>query len=406
MNRYVGTIFSVTLLVSFVLYAHAFGGSSVAWTGATLSALIYLTMIWAPERWWTRTKYIVSVCLVLSVTIFLSLIHGKNIYDCYLLVPLVLLLAKEQHYHRHVAAILAVGTLVVIVLMAPASTATFVWTGGIIALYFSVRAINIYKVAHRLSQSRLQALDEAHEELQLVHAELQEARLDSMRYAALVERTRLAQEVHDGLGHQLTTLIVQLQALEIMLPQDAERAASTVPAMLEVARRAMTEVRMAVREWRDDESGLGLAAVQGLVWQTAAHSQIALEFQHDSCNSDWPAEMSMAIYRIVQEALTNIMRHADATAASVRVEERDGQVILTVSDNGHYTADTKLSPGFGLTGVMERSRAFGGSCVLSPNQPHGLALQVTFPLNPYAEEYVATPSAQPHASDALSASLL
>lgn len=163
---------------------------------------------------------------------------------------------------------------------------------------------------------------------------------------------------------------------------------------------------MAVREWRDDESGLGLAAVQGLVWQTAAHSQIALEFQHDSCNSDWPAEMSMAIYRIVQEALTNIMRHADATAASVRVEERDGQVILTVSDNGHYTADTKLSPGFGLTGVMERSRAFGGSCVLSPNQPHGLALQVTFPLNPYAEEYVATPSAQPHASDALSASLL
>jgi signal transduction histidine kinase len=404
MNRTVSILFSGALLVFFALYTHAFPRSPVVWVGAAIIMLIYLTMVWAPQRWWTRTKYIASVCLVLAIAIALAPINGKNAADPYLLFPLVLLLAKEQHHYRRIATVLAAVTLVVFFVFALPSTGAFIWEGGVIALYFSVRAINIYKVAHRLSESRLQALDQAHQELQKVHAELQEARLHSMRYAALVERTRLAQEVHDGLGHQLTSLIVQLQALEIMLPGDPERAAAAVPAMLDAARKAMAEVRLAVREWRDDESGLGLVAVQGLVWQTAARSQLALDFEQEGSISDWSTDLSVAIYRTVQEALTNIMRHAHATAATVKVEERAGQVTLTISDDGHYTADTPLSPGFGLQGIMERARAFGGSYTLSPNQPHGLTLQVAFPLRMPAGPGVASPSTSQVAHDALLAS--
>ncbi|HEX8033727.1 MAG TPA: histidine kinase, partial [Ktedonobacterales bacterium] len=319
MNRNVSILFSGTLLVSFVLYTRTFPRSPVAWVGVAGIMLIYLTMIWAPQRWWTRTTYIASVCLVLAIAIALAPIHGKSAADPYLLFPLVLLLAKEQHHYRHIATVLAALTLVVFFVFALPSTGAFIWGGGVLALYFSVRAINIYKVAHRLSESRLHALDQAHQELQKVHAELQEARLHSMRYAALVERTRLAQEVHDGLGHQLTSLIVQLQALEIMLPGDPERAAASVPAMLDAARKAMAEVRLAVREWRDDESGLGLVALQGLVWQTAARSQLAFDFEQEGSISDWSTDLSVAIYRTVQEALTNIMRHAGATAATVKV---------------------------------------------------------------------------------------
>jgi signal transduction histidine kinase len=84
----------------------------------------------------------------------------------------------------------------------------------------------------------LRALGIAHEELHQAHAELQEAAVRSMRYAALEERVRLSSEIHDGVGHQLTSLIIQLQALELMLPDDVEQASAVVPEMIVVARRA------------------------------------------------------------------------------------------------------------------------------------------------------------------------
>lgn len=74
-----------------------------------------------------------------------------------------------------------------------------------------------------MKELHLQELNKAHQELQEAHAELQEATMHSMKYAALEERMRLAREIHDGLGHQLTSLIVQLQALEIMLPGEPKR---------------------------------------------------------------------------------------------------------------------------------------------------------------------------------------
>src|SRR5262249_25412643 len=149
-------------------------------------------------------------------------------------------------------------------------------------------------------------------------------------------------------------LIVQLQALEIMLPDDSIQAANVVPAMLEVARKAMTEVRLAVRAWSEDKRGLGVVALQGLVSQCAAHAHLTLAFQQDDDLTDWSVEVRVALYRVLQEALTNIMRHAEATSATIRVQEQDQQVKLTVADNGRYTANTELSPGFGLKGIMER----------------------------------------------------
>src|SRR5262249_20898791 len=110
-------------------------------------------------------------------------------------------------------------------------------------------------------------------------------------------------------------------------------------------------------------------------------TRLALDFQQHGSIGDWPVALSVAVYRTVQEALTNIMRHAAATAATVHLEERDGQVLLTVADDGHYTDDARLTPGFGLKGIMERSHAVGGSFALSQNRPHGLIVRVVLPLD-------------------------
>ncbi len=230
MNIYVRSLLSLATLALVTLYGLSLRQTPLAWSALAAILLIYLVMIWVNQLWWTRTKYALFVCLLLALTLILYLFNGRGIFDASLLVPLVMLLAREQQQHyRHYTTMLAAMTIAV--MFAVSYTSPFVWPllPAVITLYFGIRAINIYKEAYRLGQLHLQELNEAHQELQQTHEALQEASVHSMRYAALAERTRLARDMHDGLGHQLTSLIVQLQALEIMLPGDPAQAANAVP---------------------------------------------------------------------------------------------------------------------------------------------------------------------------------
>ena len=167
-----------------------------------------------------------------------------------------------------------------------------------------------------------------------------------------------------------------------MLPGDAEQAAKTVPIMLKIARKAMAEIRLAVREWSDDERGLGLTALRGLASQWAAHASLDLEFCQDDDLSVWPVETSVTLYRILQEALTNVVRHAEATAVTIEVREDQQKIIMTMSDNGTYRDATGFVPGFGTRGMRARAQETGGSCKISQRQPQGMQVQVSLPLEP------------------------
>jgi len=388
-NPYVRGLFSLATPVFLLLYGSSLRPAPAVWGLLVALCLLYEAMIWARESWWTRWRYLIFVCQAIALAGAVAATVGGQVYAGVLLIPPILLLAREQQQDlRRFAMSLAAATMLAMLALSRLAPFSFALLPAVLTLYVCIRAINLYKEAHRAGQRHLEALDAAHRALQQAHAELQETSVHAMRYAALVERTRLAREMHDGLGHRLTTLIVQLQALEIMLPNDAARAAAELPAMLDEARAAMAEVRLAVGEWREDEGGLGLVALQGLVSQTAAHSHLALAFEQHDCMADWSMELSVALYRVLQEALTNIMRHAAATSASVQLEERDGQVLLTVADNGRYTAATQLTAGFGLRGMQERCHALGGSCVLAQNRPHGLILRVALPLDASIESRI------------------
>lgn len=380
MNPYIRGLLSAATLVLVAFYGWSIQPHLLTWGALVALASLYQVMLWARQNWWTRARYAAIACMVIALTLVIFLFGGGDPDASALLIPLVLLLAREQEDYRRLAIGLAAVTLVMMAAFTRLAPFAFALLAGALTLYVCIRAINIYKSANRLSERHLQALDEAHRELQRAHAELQEASVHSMRYAALAERTRLAREMHDGLGHHLTSLIVQLQALEIMLPGDPEQAALTIPAMLDITRRAMAEVRLVASDWHEDEGKLGLAALRGLIAQTAAQAPFSLAFQQDGCESEWPVEVSVAFYRILQEALTNIMRHAAATAVTVMVRERDHNVTLTVADNGRYTEDGRLTWGFGLNGIMERCHALGGSGALTQTKSHGLTLQVTLPI--------------------------
>lgn len=390
MNRYIRAFFFLTTLSLIILYGSSLQQSFLSWGELFALVLIYLAILWIPESWWTIARHTLAVFLVITLVSILYLSnHNLGFPESLLLIPLVLLLAREQESHQRYFVALAVLTLAVMCLMAPKTTFLVNVLPVVIALYMSVRAINIYKAAYRISLRNIEELNVAHQELQKTHAAMQEATVHSMRYAALAERARLAQDIHDGLGHQLTSLIVQLQALEIMLPADPNQAAKTVPGMLDAARKAMAEVHQAVKTWREEENSDGLVALQGLVWQCAAHAPFTLSFKHDKDLSSWPVDVSVALYRILQETLTNVLRHAKASVVNVEVREQSNQVLLTVSDDGCYTENMSLVPGYGIKGMMERCQSLGGTCHTSLNPPHGLNIQVTLPIKPSTIDFTS-----------------
>jgi signal transduction histidine kinase len=381
MNRTIRIVFSLTTLALIFLYGKTLPPSLLFRGTLFALGLVYMAILWFPEERWTLKKHVLSLCLVLAAVILLHFSPPPAApAESLLLIPFILLLARERDERQRYLLVLAFISMAVMCILTPEVAFLVSVMPIVIALYMSVRAINIYKAAYRLSLQNLAELNAAHRELKRTHAALQESTIDSMRYAALAERTRLAQDIHDGLGHQLTSLIVQLQALEIMLPTEPSRAAALVPGMLGVARASMGEVHKAVKTWREEEGSDGLVALQGLISQSADHAAFQLSYTLDADGSNWPVALSAALYRILQEALTNILRHARASSVNVDLHEETDQVILTVSDDGCYTADRPLVPGYGLQGMQERCQAMGGSCQFSQNDLHGLKIKVILPL--------------------------
>jgi signal transduction histidine kinase len=91
---------------------------------------------------------------------------------------------------------------------------------------------------------------------------------------------------------------------------------------------------------------------------------------------------------VLQELLTNVLRHSNATTVAVRIKEVHDQIVLTASDDGQFTEDVPLTPGFGLKGIVERCRLHGGTCTFTQEKTHGLRIEATIPIEPVPIYYV------------------
>ncbi|KXJ38789.1 histidine kinase [Bacillus spizizenii] len=229
-----------------------------------------------------------------------------------------------------------------------------------------------------LAKMHLQ-LEQAHEELQKAHAELQEASVLSLRYAVLEERTRIARDIHDSIGHELTSVIVQLQSLPYILKSSKDDSEKVIQNVLTVARECLQEVRSVVHQMGRSESMVGLTALRGLIHQVEERSGLHVSLDTAGLSEEsWPQNVSETIYRTLQEALTNIIRHAHATHAAAVISNDETHLYVTITDNGHFTGN--LTCGFGLTGMKDRAEKAGGSLSFSAVQPSGLQIELALPL--------------------------
>jgi PAS domain S-box-containing protein len=198
------------------------------------------------------------------------------------------------------------------------------------------------------------------------------------------ERTRLARDLHDELGQTLTALKIDVAWLAKRLPQEQGALLEKTGSMYELIDGAIHTVRRISAELRpgvlDD---LGLAdAIEWQVQELGKLTETEFRFSARPEHMVLDPDRSTAIFRICQEALTNVVRHAGATRVTVSLRKAADRVSLTIKDNGKGVEDSQiLDPGaFGLLGMRERARIWGGTVRIEGAPGKGTVVAVSIPL--------------------------
>jgi signal transduction histidine kinase len=197
------------------------------------------------------------------------------------------------------------------------------------------------------------------------------------------ERTRIARELHDVVAHSLSVMIIQAGAARRRIETDPALATSTLLSIEDAGREAMSEMRRILGVLRSTE-GTGtapqpsLAALSDLI---AASSDLPVAVHTSGDLTAVPPAIELSAYRVVQEALTNVRRHAGRVdTVDVDVSRDHDNLIVSVDDNGRGASALAVDPGFGIIGMRERVSMFGGHLEAGPRVGGGWRVRATFPL--------------------------
>lgn len=230
-------------------------------------------------------------------------------------------------------------------------------------------------LAERSSREKLAI---ANHQLRLYACQIEEV-------ATLQERTRIARDIHDALGHGLTALHLNLNAALGLWEQDISEAKALLGEAANLSQSALVDVRQAVRtlraeprqgktinEWLQDLS-------QKLSQTTGIQPECIVNIAHPISDAQ-----KMAAYRIVQEALTNVTKYAQATEVTIRIHtqhnQRDSDLVIAIQDNGKGFERSQNTSGFGLRGMEERAIALGGTLSIDTTPGGGTHIVACLPL--------------------------
>ncbi|WUR61734.1 sensor histidine kinase [Micromonospora chokoriensis] len=203
---------------------------------------------------------------------------------------------------------------------------------------------------------------------------------EEARRRATEERLRIARELHDILGHHLS--LINVQASAALHRPDPTRSEQALTAIKEASKETLRELRTTLGALRQEgEASVvpapGLRRLDDLI-TTAGRSEVDIRTEFTEVGS-LPPEVDLAVYRIVQEALTNVTRHARAATAVVRVRSDSDDVLVEVEDDG---TGAPGAPGSGILGMHERARALGGSLTTGTRPDGGFRVHARLPLRP------------------------
>jgi signal transduction histidine kinase len=233
-----------------------------------------------------------------------------------------------------------------------------------------------YIVANLVAEQRKQRL------------ELAEANRKLVRYASTLEelavsreRNRLARELHDTLAHALSGLAVQLDAIATVWNPIPERASAMLERALSITRTGLNETRRALQALRATPlEDLGLVpAIRHMAESTAARDGLSLALDLPERIGTFSPEVEQCYYRVAQEALDNVTRHANARHVSLSLHQDDGGLTLEVSDDGLGFEDGAAAPEdhFGIKGMRERAELIGGHLEVQSRPKQGTTIRLS-----------------------------
>lgn len=214
--------------------------------------------------------------------------------------------------------------------------------------------------------------------------EAEHERDEATRIAAAEERVRIARELHDIVAHAVSVMVLQVGAVRHRLPDERAEDRDALRGVEQAGRAALTEMRRLLAVMRREEDGIELAPQPGLdgldsLVKDIARAGLPVDVHVDGNPFPLPRGIDLSAYRIVQEGLTNALKHARATHADVTVQYTPDELQIEVRDDGTGAAPSD-GRGHGLIGVRERVNLYGGEMSAGTVNGGGFALRTRLPL--------------------------
>jgi signal transduction histidine kinase len=278
-------------------------------------------------------------------------------------------------------------TLVVVL----AVTMSAAWVGAEYWAASSVLATALSVVAGWLAGENIRSRRIYSTAVALRSAERELEREERSQRAVAEERILIARELHDIVAHAMSVITVRAGVARFLMGEKPEEATEALEIIETTARRALEEMRLLVGvlrnvEVNDGELGPapGLASIAELIDQ-AGHAGVKVTVEIVGETRSLPSGADLSLYRIIQEALTNVVRHAGPTKAHLRIEYRDEEVVVDITDEGGRRWNPPhvdlTSGGHGIIGMRERVALYGGVLSVGP-RGHGFEVHASLPISP------------------------
>ena len=227
-------------------------------------------------------------------------------------------------------------------------------------------------------------------------AALEHSRQEELRRRAGEERMRIARDLHDVVAHNISVINVQANTALHLMDRQPDRARSALTTINEVSSQALVELRSVLGVLRAVDESEARAPAPGLarlgdLADTAAAAGLAVRVEESGQRGLLPADVDLAAYRIIQEALTNSARHSGGTNATICIDYQEGALVVEVDDDGARRPPARppgqpRGTGSGIAGMTERAAALGGTLEACPRPGGGFTVRARLPLHGLSQD--------------------
>ena len=225
---------------------------------------------------------------------------------------------------------------------------------------------------------------QSRQQLKIAHNQLRIYSLKIQDQAILEERNRIAREIHDSVGHALTAQTIQLESALLFCHSDANKTQKYIEVSRELAIDALNEIRKSISTLRTELlQGKSLTETINLLIENFYKITNIRANLFINIRQPLKTDINIAIYRIIQESLTNISKHSNATTVDIILEQQIECIHLRIEDNGQGFNKSENTTGFGLQGIDERVRALGGRFIVNSTLETGCKIIVDIPLSEF-----------------------